>query len=234
MWKSFLNLIFPIKCIICDSYKTQREICSNCWGNIPFITKPYCYICGIPFSYENDEKAICGYCVMKRPSYDKSISIFKYNEYSKKIIHKFKYQDNLHILDYLVNLMSNLGNSLIIQADYIVPVPMHKYKLLKRGYNQSALLAMKIAKKNNVKYLPELLLKIKHNMPQASLKKGQRIENIKNTICINNKYKSLIAGKVILLVDDVITTGATIEECAKIISGYKPSHIFILSLAKNT
>jgi len=233
MWKNFLNLIFPIKCIICDSYKSQRDVCSDCWGNISFITKPCCFICGISFSYENDEKAICGHCVAKKPAYNKSISILKYDEYSKKIIHKFKYQDNLHLLDYLVSLMNNLGVSIISQADYIVPVPMHKYKLLKRGYNQAALLAMRIAKKNNIKYLPELLIKKKNTLAQADLKKDQRVNNIKNTIVINKKYVNLISEKKILIIDDVITTGATIDECSNIIRKYNPSSILVLSLAKS-
>ena len=141
MIKYFLNLLFPTKCLVCDSYANQTSICGECWGKCTFITKPSCNICSHPFNYDEDSEAICGACVANKPKYNKAIVIFKYDDHSKKLIHKFKYQDQLHILDYFIELMLNMGKDVIEQADIIIPVAMHKYKLLKRGYNQSALLA---------------------------------------------------------------------------------------------
>ena len=171
MIKYLLNLLFPNKCIICDSHASQNNICPECWGNCSFITKPYCAICSHPFAYDDDNEAICGACILNKPKYDKAISVFKYDNFSKKIIHKFKYQDQLHILDYFVGLMLNLGKEIIDQTDIIIPVAMHKHKLLKRGYNQAALLAMKIASKKKIQYLPQGLIKLENTIPQAELKK---------------------------------------------------------------
>jgi ComF family protein len=234
MWQKFLDLLFPRKCIICDSADTQRDVCSNCWQKITFITKPYCVICSNPFNYEEDDQAICGHCVIKTPKYDKAISILKYDEHSKKLIHKFKYQDQLHALDYLTSLMVNMSSDIINNVDYIIPVAMHKYKLLKRVYNQAAMLAMQIAKSKKITYLPQLLIKKNNSSAQAGLKREHRLENIKNSFQINEKLKHLIKGKNILLIDDVITTGATIDECCKLLRTAGPVKIFVLTLEKTT
>jgi ComF family protein len=232
MWKNLINLIFPTRCVACESYNTQADICSDCWSKLTFITKPYCNLCSLPFAYEDDQDTICGHCIKQKPQYDKAIAILKYNPDSQKLIHSFKYRDQLHILNYLVNLMSNIGKDIIQEADIIIPVAMYKYKLLKRGYNQAALLAMKIASKNKIPYLPQVLIKKKNSIAQIGLTKEQRIKNIKNTFELNSKFIKQVQGKRILLIDDVITTGSTINECCKILRKASPSKIFVLTLAK--
>ena len=230
MWRYLLNLLFPAKCIICDSYATEENICANCWGNLTFITKPYCYKCSNPFNFENDEKAICGYCIINEPKYDQALSILKYDDFSKKLIHKFKYNDQLHILDYLARLTLNIGQEIIKKADIIIPVAMHKQKLLKRGFNQSALLASIIAKKAKLEYIPNLLIKKENKTPQAGLERKERLKNIQNSFQINKDYN--IKDKKILLIDDVITTGATVNECCRMLRKDNPAKIYVLSLAK--
>lgn len=232
MIKYLLNLLFPEKCLICEKQIDQNKICNECWGKCTFITKPYCSICSHPFEYETDENSICGACVASKPLYNRAISIFKYDDYSKKLIHKFKYKDQLHILDYFTNLILNMGKEVLDQADIIIPIPIHKHKLLKRGYNQAALLAMQIAKKREISYYPQLLTKNTNTPPQAGLNKSQREKNIKNSFQLNSSLAKQIEGKRILLIDDVITTGSTISECCKILKKAKPGKIFVLSLTK--
>ncbi len=228
----FLDLLFPPQCIVCNNYAEQLNICGECWGKIAFITKPYCRICSYPFEYEEDEEAICGYCIKQKPKYDKAIAVFKYNEHSKALIHKFKYQDQLQILDFFVNLMLNMGQDVIKESHIIIPVPIHKFKLFNRGYNQAALLAMKLAANTQLEYLPEALSKKNNKTSQAGLTKEERKRNIKNSFVLNPKYAEQIQGKNILIIDDVITTGATIFECCKELKKAQPNKIFVLSLAK--
>jgi len=232
MFKYLLSLLFPTKCLICESNTPDAGICGECWAKLSFITKPYCASCSFPFAYENEQDMLCGNCIKDAPNYDKAISIMKYDEYCKKLIHKFKYQDQLHVLNYLTKFMINMGKELIRESDFICPVPMHKNKLLKRGYNQAALLAMNISKQCKINYLPDLIVKHKNIQAQAGLLKHQRVKNIKNSFQLNMKYQKKIEGKRILLIDDVITTGATITECCRMIRVAKPSKIFVLTLAK--
>jgi ComF family protein len=232
MFSYILNLLFPTKCIVCDGYHSQAEICSDCWSNFTFITKPCCYICSFPFNYDDDSEAICGGCISTKPIYNRAISILRYDSYSKDLIHKFKYQDQLHVLNYLVNLMSNMGKELLEEADIIVPVAMHRNKLLKRGYNQSALLAMTIAAKNKIQYFPQAIIRNNNSIAQVNLTKDQRLKNVKGDFSLNPKFSDLIRGKKILLIDDVITTGATISECCKALQKAGPSVILVLTLAK--
>lgn len=231
-FKKILNIFFPLKCIVCDTYETETYVCSSCWSKINFITKPYCKICSFPFLYEEDDDAICGSCVAKHPSFKKLTYLMKYDQHSKKIIHRFKYQDKLEILNYLTNLMCTSLKDTKDKIDFVAPVPMHKLKIINRGYNQSALLASKLAKKLNKEYLPDLLIKLKNSKPQMGLSKKEREKNVKNTIRINNKLICKIHNKNILLVDDVITTGSTIKECCKILQQNSCNEIYISALAR--
>ena len=230
--KVIIDLIFPKKCIICDKHDCQNEICTECWVKIKFISQPSCFICSTPFLYEEEKEAICAPCIVNKPNYDRAIAILEYDDASKKIIHKFKYNDQLHILNYIVNLMTNIGKEIFNNIDMIAPVPIHKYKLLKRGYNQSALIAMNIASRKNLPYLPQLLIKSKNTIAQTGLKKSQRISNISNSFKLNHKFYANLAGKNILLIDDVITTGSTINECSRVLKKEGANKIFVLTLAK--
>lgn len=230
--QKLLNIFFPLKCIICRSLDTENYVCYSCWSKVNFITRPYCKICSFPFLYEELHDAICGQCIKRDPVYDRLISVMKYDEYSKKIIHRFKYQDKLEITQYLSDLMLGAAKEIIGEIDYIIPVPMHRYKLLKRGFNQAALLARVIARKAKKKYLPDLLIKVKNSKPQIGLNKNEREKNVKNAFKINESYNDLLENKSILLIDDVITTGATIEECCHVLRQIRRSKIYILSLAR--
>lgn len=232
MLKYILNILFPEKCIACNKITEANKICNDCWSNCSFITKPYCTICSYPFEFSTHENSICGSCIKQKPKYDRAFSLLKYDDASKKIIHNFKYHDQLHILEYLVDLLVINGKDLLANSNVIIPVPMHKHKLLKRGYNQAALLAMRIAKKTKIHYLPEALIKRQNTAPQAGLDRAEREKKIKNNFSLNLKIKEQLLNKNILLIDDVITTGATINECCKELKKANPKQIYVLSIAK--
>lgn len=232
MIKIISDFIFPKKCFCCGEYIDENKLCYKCWKKLNFISKPCCNICSYPFEFEEDEEAICGACIANKPEYNKAISIFRYDLGAREIIHKFKYEDKLQILDYLTDLLNNSISHYAHEIDVITIVPLAKMKLLKRGYNQAALLAMKLAQRHKFLYLPELLIRRKNNISQVSLKKEKRLKNVKNNFAINNSYVNLIKGKNILLIDDVITTGATVNECSLKLKQFQPNKIFVLSVAK--
>lgn len=230
--KNFLNLLFPFECTICKTKDTEQHVCNNCWNEINFIDENSCYICSNPVFISSNEKLICAECLKNKPHYTQAKALMKYDARSKKIIKNFKYFDQLHLLNYLSNLLVSRAKNLINECHFIIPVPMHKFKFIRRGYNQASLLAGAIAISCNKPYIANLLIKNKNTKAQSFLNKKERQKNIKNSIILNKKYLPLIKNKKILLVDDVITTGATINECSKTLKLGSPEQVYVLSLAK--
>lgn len=227
-----ISFVFPERCLICKTITLDFGLCPNCWNKISFISNPSCAICSYPFENETSEDLICGYCLQKKPSFDKAFAVMKYDENSKILIHKFKFNDQLHLTKifskWIINSISDNKNNI----DIIMPVPIHKFKLFFRKYNQSALLSNEIGAKLKINTLQRALIKTKYTKPQTSLSKKNRLSNIKNTIKINEKYKKEIQNKNILIIDDVYTTGATLNECAKLLKKSGCNKVYIATIAK--
>lgn len=207
-------------------------ICSDCWRGVDFISDSCCAKCGIAFAYDMSDHKICLACLADPPPYEKAVSLFKFNDVSKKLIHKLKYYDHTYLAKHLAVLAKNLILEHFTDYQYIAPIPMHRYRLLRRFYNQSALLAKQIAKMTNATYRCDILIKALHTSPQASLTEKQRKDNVKNSFVRNSKYQDLIKGSKILLIDDVMTTGATVKECGKILLKTGVAQVSVFTLAR--
>ncbi|KKB96192.1 DNA utilization protein GntX [Candidatus Arcanobacter lacustris] len=232
-WRKILDLIFPPKCLICGSLiASMPGLCSNCWANINFISKPACAKCNLPFEYDFGEDVICGACTASKPLYHKAKSVFIYDDFSKPLLHGLKYQDKTHLAPYLASLMRIAAGDLLSYSDIIIPVPLHKKKLLSRLYNQSALLSLYLHKSTKIPFEPNLLIKHKNTKTQTGLTKKQRLSNIKGSFMINEKFIYQVKDKNIMLVDDVITTGATINACTRLLLKYGANKVNILTLAR--
>ncbi|MFT6258906.1 MAG: ComF family protein [Rickettsiales bacterium] len=177
---------------------------------------------------------VCGACLQKRPSYFKALAVLRYDQISGELITKFKYFDQINLTKYFSKLMFQKAEEIIDDIDFIVPVPLHKLRIIKRKYNQSALLAKSISLFADKKPILDLLIRTKNNKPQASLNREKRLKNVESIFKVREKYLEKIKGKNILLIDDVKTTGATIESCSKILKKEKVNRIYILTLAKTT
>ena len=197
-----------------------------------FLQKPACNICFQPFEFKIDDEAVCGKCLQKRPEYFKALAVLAYNEQSGIIISRFKYHDQINLAKYFSQLMLNQAREILPDVDFIAPIPLHKLRIIKRKYNQAALLAKNIATLNDKKLILDLLVRTKNNKPQASLSQKMRQKNVAGIFKIKEKYLAKIKGKNILLIDDVITTGATAESCAKELKKASVNKVYVLTLAK--
>ncbi len=175
---------------------------------------------------------LCPDCIEHTPNFDKARSVFKYNDISGQMITGLKFQDKTPYAKTLANLMSPRLSEFGDDFDIITSVPLHPLKLIKRKYNQAAVLANKLARLNNKKANNLILKKVRNIKPQTSLTRKERIENVRGAIEINKKYISDIKGKNILLVDDVMTTGATANECAKILKNSGAEKIYLLTAVR--
>jgi ComF family protein len=229
-FKKISEIIFPSHCLYCEKIiGTEGLFCNDCWQKLQFITEPKCQFCCHPFEFSPaGENLICASCLAD-PRPQKIISIFRYNDVIKKIIGDFKYRDQTHIAKKLVRFFLIHAKKEIAESDFIVAVPLHKNKLRKRKFNQSLLLARAISK---TKLQPDFLLRIKDTSAQVSLQKKQRENNLKNAFVLNSKYLAMIKNKNILLIDDVITTGTTVKNCAEVLTKSGAKNVTILTIAK--
>lgn len=231
--RTLLGLVFPSKCIACHvGIGVDSRICFECWKQIEFISHPSCPKCDYPFEFEIGDSMICGNCVKNEMHFDNSKSVFRYGEVSKILVHKLKYSDKLHVAKYLATLMFKKIQSEKGKFDFIIPVPMHRKKLRSRFYNQAALIARHLSSLSSIPFLPNGLSKTLNHPPQTGLRRELRKNNVKNSFAITKKYVNLIAGKNILLIDDVYTTGSTVNECSRVLKNALCAHITVVTAAR--
>jgi len=229
--KKFLEFLFPNHCLFCQEIINRDALfCGCCWPKLKFITEPKCSICAYPFEIEiKHMKPFCAACLLKRPAYDKVVTIFRYNEIIGKAIGDLKYNDQTFLAQKLAKLLGEKAKSEIDDCDLICAVPLHVKKLRERKFNQAILIGKYLSKK---KFIPDLLWRIADTVSQVSLRKEQREKNLKRAFLVNKKYRKELVGKKILLFDDVMTTGATVENCAKALRKCGVEKITILTIAK--
>lgn len=227
-----LDVLYPPKCIRCHILvEKQGSLCSNCWKDIQFIQDPQCKICGHPFQYHIEEEFFCSSCIEKQPSYNKARSVFVYNDSSSYLIKSFKYHDDLTNCNLYAKWLANISKD-ISPDSILIPVPLHPLRLFIRKYNQAALIANSLGSIKKIPVLQDALIRTKYLPSQYKFNTRQRLLNVKGVFNLNKKYIDVLKGKFVVLIDDVITTGATIEECSKVLKKADVSKIFVLTLAK--
>lgn len=228
--KAIIDYIFPIRCISCYELNIAEDgLCALCWSKLAFISKPYCQICGSYLEISILEEVTCSKCLINQPIYTSARSIMKFDEYSKILIHAFKYYDKTNLAKIFAKLICHRYENYINNVDLIIPVPMHKLKRLVRMYNHAYLLALAIAKIVNKPVYYDILIKTKWTKSQASLTKAQREKNLTGSFKINSG--KLLQNKKILLVDDVKTTGTTISKCTKLLKNYGAKDVYVVTIA---
>lgn len=231
-----IKLIFPPKCPLCEKIVEEDEtLCKDCWEKIKFIKEPFCDKCSSPLEYKASKKVICAHCIQTKPLYVKLRSAVVYNSFVSKIIFKFKFYDKIHLKKIMAKLMVEASKDIMDDIDILIPIPLHKKRLIFRKYNQSLLLAEEIAKLTNKQVIYNFIYKNKHTVPQVKLKQKDRIENIKGKFSINKEYLDKIKEYKNLnfaIIDDVVTTGSTIKECIKVLNKAGIKNVYVISFAK--
>lgn len=224
LFKSFIDFIFPLKCAACNYY-SDKTICQKCLDKLPFIKKPICQRCGKPTLYE---VRICNQCRQRNFIFqNRSFGHYKGN--LKEIIIKYKFCHYSKLSQSLADLIIDCLPQEFLEASYITYVPMTRYKEKIRGYNQSKLLSIRIAKilGKNVSCLINKDIKT-HS--QSLLKVDQRLTNLKGVF--SPAVKNKLSGSV-LIVDDIMTTGTTLQECAKVLKKIGFTKIYTATVARS-
>ncbi len=213
-----------------DNLHSNAEM--ELWQKIKFLDAPCCDVCGFPFEFNQGEEALCAPCIAYPPRYDKGRSAVAYDEFSRKLVLDFKHGGRTDGLDFFALQMARAGRELLEQTDIIVPVPLHAARLRKRKFNQSALLAGKLSKNSGVPYHCDVLRRRKNTPSQGTQTFAQRRKNVAGAFHIIPRYANLIKNAHVLLIDDVLTSGATLNACASVLKRHGAAKVYVLTLMR--
>lgn len=230
-WHRLMDYLLPPLCLGCDRPVTQNQtLCAECWKAMHFIAPPFCARCGAPFDLPVEDGTLCGACLAEEPVYTAARSVMLYNEASKPIILRFKHADRLHPVPALAQWIVRAGETYWPEIDVITPVPLHRWRLLKRRYNQSALLAQAVAALVHKPVLVDLIVRVRATVSQGHCSRKERLENVAGAFALRGGQE--IKGKRVALIDDVLTSGATVNECARALFAAGAEAVYVLTLAR--
>lgn len=229
-----LDLVLPPRCLGCGAtVEAQGQLCTGCWRALAFLGPPQCRLCGYPMPQVVPDAPLCAACAAEPPLYDRARAALRYDEGSRSLILAFKHADRTDVAPTLCHWLARAGADLLADADVIAPVPLHRWRLLRRGYNQAALLANALARRVGVPVVPDLLQRIRATASQQGLSGRARLENVTaGAFRVHPWHRPRIQDRKVLLVDDVLTTGATVGACARVLRRAGVARIDVLTLAR--
>lgn len=229
-----IDVLLPPRCIgTGEIVSHQGMVAPDLWSELEFISAPICIVCGTPFalSDELDDSAQCAQCIETPPNFDSARAAMTYNEASRKLLLRFKYGNQQHAAITFAKWIKNAAPDLLQDCDYIIPVPLHWRRHWQRGFNQSAILANALSKTVG-RPLCHALTRKRFVMSQRGLTRNQRLKNVRMAFKVKDFAIPLIKNKKIALIDDVITSGATVNECAKLLKSKGAKSVSVLTVAK--
>jgi ComF family protein len=228
-----LDVALPPLCPACRApLGDGTGLCAPCWSKLSLIEKPYCARLGIPFIYDPGPGLLSMEAIAAPPAYDRARAAVRYDDIARVLVHSFKYGDRLDLAPMLGRWMARAGRELLDGADGLIPVPLHWRRLWARRFNQSAALAGAISGISGTPVLHDTLRRVKATPQQVGLDKSQRAANVQGAFRVDAAQKPAIAGKRLVLIDDVLTSGATVDTCARALLRAGAGHVDVLVFAR--
>lgn len=228
-----LDALLPPRCLKCGAIMARTgNLCSSCWRRVEFISPPLCHVCGVPFEFESGGEVLCGACIRRPPVFGRARAVFRYDDFSRGLILAFKYGDRTDAAPAFGRWLVRAGEDVLEGADYLIPVPLHWSRLFRRRYNQAAVLAAAISGETGIAVLSDALRRTRRTRPQGHLSARERGRNLRGAIALYPRHDEAVAGRNIILVDDVMTSGATVGECARVLNASGANRVDVLTLAR--
>src|ERR1700674_972378 len=229
--RAVVDGVLPPRCLACGETVDEPDaLCGRCWAGITFFAPPWCVACGLPFPHPMGENALCGACARERRSWDRARAVLRYDKNSRRLVLGLKHGDRTHIAAAFGRWMHRAGREVLAGADLLVPVPLHWTRLFQRRYNQAALLAQAIRSAGGPDVAPDWLVRRRRPPAQGPLGPAARERNVRGALAV--RAGGSVAGKRVVIVDDVMTTGAPVEECARVLRLAGAASIGVLTLAR--
>lgn len=230
--RDVLDMILPVTCSVCERpVSGVGGLCESCWAGLELISQPVCDAFGTPFVFDEGEGAVSPRAIANPPAWDRARGAVLFNDYSQKLVHSLKYRDRHEVVRSMARMMVHAGRDVVSNADVIVPVPLHRWRLWSRRYNQAALLASEIGELAGVRRQTDLVRRLRNTRSQVGLDGVQRGRNVKGAFSVPEPSIPAILGQRVLLVDDVLTSGATASECARVLKRAGAVHVDVLVFA---
>lgn len=230
---SLLGLLYPPTCIACQGATGEPHgLCAACWADIRFIERPFCERLGTPFQVDLGPGLLSPAAIADPPVFGRARAAAEYDDTASLLVHQLKYNDRLELARALGSMMTRAGAELLDGADVIVPVPLHRWRLWRRRFNQAMALAGIVSAQSGVPCDPFLLHRVKRTRRQVGLTKAQRQENLQGAFRVPTEAKTRLKGKRILLIDDVLTTGSTANAASRALLRGGAAQVDILAFAR--
>jgi ComF family protein len=227
-----LDIALPTLCVACREPVDGEGVCAECWAKLSFIERPLCPRLGIPFVYDPGPELLSMEAIANPPAYQRGRAAVRYDDVARTLVHALKYQDRTDLAPAMGRWMARAGRELLEEADALIPVPLHWRRGWSRRYNQSGALARVIERQSGVKVLPEALRRVRRTEQQIGLSRSQRASNVQGAFKVASHRLSDIQGRRVVLIDDVLTSGATVDACARALLRAKAAQVDVLVFAR--
>lgn len=230
--RATLDIALPTLCVSCREPVTGDGLCAACWSQLSFIAPPYCARLGIPFVYDPGPGLLSMEAIASPPAYQRARAAVRYDDVARTLVHALKYQDRTDLAPTMGRWMARAGNELLKEADALIPVPLHWQRGWSRRYNQSGVLARVIAAQADIPVWGDVLQRTRQTRQQVGLSRAERSRNVQGAFSVAAEKKSAIQGRRVILIDDVLTSGATVDTCARALLRAKAASVDVLVFAR--
>lgn len=232
LFKPIVDFALPPRCPLCGvTVEADNRFCLSCWEDLDFLTKPWCASCGKPFSFEQGAGSQCVSCLQKPPEHDGVRAVVAYDDQSSLLAMRLKYGARLGIAELIAQQMERFLTELPSDA-LIIPVPLHRWRLWSRGFNQSVLIGRALSERNDIVMETAILNRKNATPPLRLMSANQRRRIVKNAFALSDNARNKIHGKTIILVDDVYTTGSTANACARVLKTSGADRVLVFCWAR--
>jgi ComF family protein len=232
LWRGVVDLVTPSLCLVCQgAVEDPASLCVDCWAKLKLIDEPVCDALGTPFAYDQGAGAFSPAALADPPVWDRARAAVLFSDDSARLVHALKYRDRPEAGLLMARLMAGAGRRLLAEADLLVPVPLHYFRLWQRRFNQSAFLATALAAAAGRPWRADLLRRRRLTRPQVGLDQAQRHRNVRGAFALRDDAAAVVAGRAVLIIDDVRTTGATAAACAEVLRQAGAARVDLLTFA---
>ncbi|MEI9926255.1 MAG: ComF family protein [Bradyrhizobium sp.] len=227
-----LDIALPTLCVACREPVDGDGVCATCWAKLSFIAPPFCPRLGIPFVYDPGPDMLSMEAIANPPAYARARAAVRYDDVARTLVHALKYQDRTDLAPAMGRWMARAGRELLAEADLLVPVPLHWKRGWSRRYNQSGALARVIERQTGVKLSSEALRRMRPTQQQIGLSRKERASNVQGAFKVAADRQSVIQGRRVVLIDDVLTSGLPSDACARALLRAKAASVDVLVFAR--